>query len=224
MNQEQRYRRAARLFDAIGDIDDRYIAEAEAPYASKKASGILWKRLLPVALSLTVVVGGAYLALTRGMLANKSAPEAADRDFMADNANDAEEGGPLEDTSASTVSLHRLLASIRDRIDVPAYDGASSELWDGTSYLIWKYENEALYRRIPLSEEQESALVAEISRGTGTALTESVSIRVWIVEANGTVLTPYLSDGGAQQGTLFDYTPEVNPSTALTQIIIHLLT
>ena len=130
----------------------------------------------------------------------------------------------MEDTSAVTPSLHRLLENIRDRIDVPSCDGASSELWDGTSYLIWKYENEALYRRIPLSEEQESALVAEISRGTGTALTESVSIRVWIVEANGTVLTPYLSDGGAQQGTLFDYTPEVNPSTALTQIIIHLLT
>ena len=102
-------------------------------------------------------------------------------------------------------------------------DGASLSVTDGTPRLIWKQANENTYRVLVLTAEQVTVLTEELAKETGASLSDpdSVSLRLWIVTADGSVLTPYLPH--PTQNGLSDYEPTTAPTAKLVDQIEEIL-
>ncbi len=207
---ESREIRASRLFDAIGDIEDRYIAEAETAYAPKKR-WVLLTRLLPVALCLTIFVG-VYVALMAGNGAKTedNALVMADMDRSPLSVN----GAMTESTTTSgTLSTSALLLQI---LSSATAEEGNAESVDTASRLVWKKSGEDTYHTVALTAEQTEKLIDKMAKNTGgtPATSDALSLRVWIVCADGRVLTPYLlyKETDPPQREFFAYDPQIEPS------------
>lgn len=191
---------AERLFDSIGGIDDRYIAEAQAyrPCVGKRARG---RRIFVIAaaalLSLALIIGTLPLAISIILSGNSSAPA----------------------TTENPVYLSDLLA--RHARSMTPLDSAP-DLSDGTARLIWSCDGE-LYA-VNIGKKQLSRLAASLAADTGGSPSQNTT-HVWLSLGDGRVLTPELrlSAGNISYGTLFDYNAEISPSRDVVDSIRRIL-
>ena len=95
---------------------------------------------------------------------------------------------------------------------------STPDLFDGEPRLIWETADGQLYG-VTLSAAELDHLDRESGRGDKIGdLSLEAEVKVWISYGNGLVISPYLEDtpGNVGYGELFDYLPEIIPSSAVT--------
>ena len=224
MNRDQRARLAAYLFDEIGNIDDRFVAEAETPYERQSRShGMRRFAILAVSLSLALT---ATLGIFVGSRLLGSKKNDASR---PENDNEAVVTDIVAGHSTSAGGLSARLESMRDKTEHCRTEAEQIDLLSSEPSLILKYAEEENYRVCPITHEQRDRLLREMNQNAGTPVSPdgatATAVKVWIVTGDGTVLSPCLeqTDGNVGYGTLFDYEPELEPSQAFTETLCGIL-
>ena len=204
---------AERLFDAIGMIDDRIIAESAETY-SRKTSRKTQTFMRRYAVSLTAVL------LVVGMLGGFVISN------MSDRVNSDMLGNDLsgnEDMQVSESLDFVLINATEYAAETLALD--EIDFFDGEVSLIWNYGGESEYHKITFeANDAESKVKNCMSRSTqqiSDTSTETLACSVWISYGNGEVVSPYLKESAGNVGysTLFDYSPEVIPSESFTNFV-----
>ena len=213
----EKFNSAERLLDAIGDIDARFIAEAERAPKIKKKPFILPRRAMTIAASaiaFAFVIFGVSRAFLNVGLDADMAPEA--------------ENIASEDVSAS-ITLSDVVMSAQN--DTKSYTFVSAEdirFFDDRIKIIWCYEGSEKYYvvRVPLSKENElMRAIEDLKNAKKTNETTDLPYAIWICFEDGRVITPYLeyTEGNVWYGELFEYSPEIEPSSAFTELINELI-
>ena len=195
------------LMDAIGKIDDRFIAEAEY-HVSVNRNHVKKRMLVALVLVLTFAFTLTLFIGIANIFGEKNSNESVGPDINNDR------------------TLDGVLTAMRDETDsfVASLDG--DMLPDGNSYIIWRYSGEADYRvcRIDTSYSQkisEAFRKKENFKRVGRDYKETTIEEFWICFGDGIVYTPYLEDstGNIGIGFTFDYEPELEPSENFAALI-----
>ncbi len=209
----QREKQAERLFDAIGLIDDRIIAEAAAPFEKKKkipATRAIGAFASALALTLVVFVGASFFL-----------------DNMVDGDMDKTED-MASDPTESALALSSTLMSLKSDTTILVMSYEEIEYFGDRTSIIWRYEGESEYRVEYISRVRAAELRSELeksSKAANTLTDEQMPCEVWICYGDGTVVSPYLklSEGNTGYRELFDYNPEIEPSEELVKLINDLI-
>ena len=233
---DQKYNKDSELLlEAIGEIDDRFIFEAES-YERKKSSLPLRKLIIAaVALSLvftfTLSLGiGLMLGSNRDKVDNDSAGAPnEDQDGADDGFNNA--GANDENVKPQPITtLEDTLESVRYSSEELKSPFERDMLFDGSTKLIWKYSGEEDYRVCTISSASDTKSIQralehkkDFSEVSEPAV-DSID-GFWICFGNGLVYTPYLksSDGNVGYGELFDYEQELEPSKSFATFISEII-
>jgi hypothetical protein len=233
---DQKYNKDSELLlEAIGEIDDRFIFEAES-YERKKSSLPLRKLIIAaVALSLvftfTLSLGiGLMLGSNRDKVDNDSvgAPN-EDQDGADDGFNNA--GANDENIKPQPITtLEDTLESVRYSSEELKSPFERDMLFDGSTKLIWKYSDEESYRVCTISSNYDAKqLRKQLEDKNGFKdVSESAADSIdgfWICFGDGLVYTPYLrsSDGNVGYGEIFDYEQELEPSKSFATLICEII-
>ncbi len=227
MNKSDKRKNSEILLDAVGNIGDRFIFEAEAYVPSKRVSPL--RRFTIIAVSLTLILTLTVSVLV-GTLTRQNA-ESAEDDSVDHVQTDAESGTPdndlhkppealpVQSLSSTLISMKEQTASLSSTLD-------RDTLFDGVARIIWKYEGEDDYRMCSMSRTDAASVASALrSKKNFTrvdATDESDGIDgMWICMGDGMVYSPYLetSNGNVGYGTLFDYERELEPSTEFTELV-----
>lgn len=233
---DQKYNKDSELLlEAIGEIDDRFIFEAES-YERKKSSLPLRKLIIAaVALSLvftfTLSLGiGLMLGSNRDKVDNdfNNAPN-EDQDGADDGFNNA--GANDENIKPQPITtLEDTLESVRYSSEELKSPFERDMLFDGSTKLIWKYSDEESYRVCTISSASDTKSIQralehkkDFSEVSEPAV-DSID-GFWICFGDGLVYTPYLksSDGNVGYGELFDYEQELEPSKSFATFISEII-
>ncbi len=212
-DRDRKMNSAERLFDAIGTIDDRIIAEAAETY-SRKTSRKTQTFMRRYAVSLTAVL------LVVGMLGG----------FVISNLSDQVNSDVLDNdiTVKEDIQVSESLDFVLSNATV---NGAETlaldeiDFFDGEVSLIWNYGGESEYHKLTFeAKDAENKVKKCMSRSTqqiSDTSTETLACSVWISYGNGEVVSPYLKESAGNVGysTLFDYSPEVVPSESFTNYV-----
>ena len=233
---DQKYNKDSELLlEAIGEIDDRFIFEAES-YERKKSSLPLRKLIIAaVALSLvftfTLSLGiGLMLGSSRDKVDNDSAGAPnEDQDGADDGFNNA--GANDENIKPQPITtLEDTLESVRYSSEELKSPFERDMLFDGSTKLIWKYSDEESYRVCTISSASDTKSIQralehkkDFSEVSEPAV-DSID-GFWICFGDGLVYTPYLksSDGNVGYGELFDYEQELEPSKSFATFISEII-
>lgn len=212
-------RRAAEyLFDEIGGIDDSYIAHAQS--AGVRRVGYPRRiAIIAAAAALAVVMVAAlpmsFISFDKEEVANDRYDDTAQGD--APSANAPVPSAPDKEDVMDVIGAFEL-DSVLGIADDSLVIGEAPDLFDGTPRLLWQSEGGQLCG-VTLSAAELEHLGREQGRGeqVGDAGLEA-EFQVWISYGNGLVISPYLEDspGNVGYGELFDYSPEIIPSSAVT--------
>lgn len=214
MTQDEKRICAEKLFDSIGLIDDRFIAEAAAPYVRKgMARGL--RALLIGAVSLTLALSVAIGAFVVGMMSEQNRGE----DDGAGNVNNDFADGT---TNANTLSAQ--LSALRTDTEDIAVTASEIDLFDSQAKIIWKYAGEEEYRVKPITDAEYERLTVILSKDKGERAvpTDADPVEgVWVTGGDGRVISPYLEQtaGNVGYGELFDYVPEYEPTEEFSEYL-----
>lgn len=211
MSDRQR-RRAEYLYDELGNIDEKYIAEAQN-YRTRRHTRAK-SVLLAAAACLLLVALTALLPLARpGNESGNNPQKPGDYASPSDTA-------PL---NPAPITLSDALISCRTHESGAAKTGMP-DLFDGKARLIWKYADSEDVYYITLTDTQLNRLGG--STGGRQISGDGGDASVWIAYGNGTVISPCLkpSAGNIGYGALFDYSPELEPDIAYTAYVCGIIT
>ena len=192
-------KKAELLYEAIGEIDDRYIAEAGRPFRKKRSASVFTRIAIAAALVLVIVLSGiAFFASVRS-LAPSCDKEGEGSYGMNDSA--AETSAPDKD-SYSDIKLIGCVSE--EEID----------FFGSTALVIIRRKGEQDFTVIEVSKSRLNGLAESIGENELDGAGADSEIYVWLCEGDGTVFSPYLrrSPGNVGYGSLFEYSPEISPS------------
>ena len=202
MRQVDKLWKAGQLFDAMGEIEDRWIAEAETPYAH--ARGIrLGRRGLIVAVTLSLVA-----VSTLGIMVANRSKDAAPEEMVP----------PVEIETDASYTLSERMSRLKGQTTTLRVSREELNLFSGIPQVIWKYRDESEYRAKNLTHGQVDQLMSAMELNPGTEV-DANHVKgelegIWLVDRDGMVISPCLksSDGNVGYGELFAYEPELEPS------------
>lgn len=200
----------AYLFDEIGGISDVLITEA-AYYRPQKRRPPVLKY---VGIAASILLCCLILFRVGDLIGSKIfAPKNEETDVTLD----------------PVTSLEVLLTEYSDELQYTTVSSKGElDLFGGEAYLVWQEEgSDTLCISRSLSKAEVQRLKRSIPSGqsVGEAPVSAPACRVWIVCGDGTVITPYLmlTDGNVGVGELFDYDPELTPSSSFTSYVSDIL-
>ena len=221
---DQKYNKDSELLlEAIGEIDDRFIFEAES-YERRKSSLPLRKLIIAaVALSLVFTF---TLSLGIGLMLGSNRDK-VDNDFNnAPNEDQDGADGNVKPGVQPIVTLSDTLHSVKFSSEGFSTEFERDMLFDGKTKLIWKYSDEESYRVCTISSNSDAKqLRTQLESKSGFKnVSEPAGDSIdgfWVCFGDGLVYTPYLksSDGNVGYGELFDYEQELEPSKSFATFI-----
>ena len=206
MTQKQIRTRAALLYESVSGIRDEYLDEAirfmSRPAVIRKSGKRTARRWLTAAAVVLVVT--LTVVRVAGRLKNNDNPVTPAQSLSAD-LREAVRGSGFVTCNASDL-----------------------DLYGGYGYVVVQdIATGTFYRSRALTPSEEKDVRTELN-STGTAVPDSAGydFRVWIVNGNGTVISPCLdpSVGNIGVGSLFDYEPERVPTDTFRSLIQRLKT
>ncbi len=199
------------LFDEIGRIDDKYVAEAMEcrSYTAKKRSFI---KILALAACITLITVSCLVGISN--IAN-SLFDACKNDLPSDDG--------------TVYEMSDALCEVMTELDVKFLSAAqiskpTAELvCDGSLRIIWTYNGEVYYS-VTVDSSDAKALERHLARKSSSRVSpddEYGDFRFYVSHGNGLLETPYIEDnaGRLSVGSLSDYLPEVYPSSELADFI-----
>ena len=225
---DQKYNKDSELLlEAIGEIDDRFIFEAES-YERKKSSLPLRKLIIAaVALSLVFTF---TLSLGIGLMLGSNRDKVDNDSNNAPNENYDGADGNVKPGVQPIVTLSDTLHSVKFSSEGFSTEFERDMLFDGKTKLIWKYSDEESYRVCTISSASDTKNIRralehkkDFSEVTEPAV-DSID-GFWICFGDGLVYTPYLrsSDGNVGYGEIFDYEQELEPSKSFATFICEII-
>ena len=221
---EHNQKRAERLFDAIGGIDDELIQDAMSPIKAREriASRRRMRISAVAAACLFCLVVGAILKLPDlGRMTNSVSRDPSEVQTQPSTEESLQ--NVIPSSLESTLSLNTDSAKIT-RISQDELD-----LQDDTPKLIWQFDGEEDYSVAKIKQTDSlNVITRELDRPASdlsAVQAEKISVRMWISYGDGKIISPYLkhTPGNTGMGVLFDYSAEVEPSAKLTQTILELI-
>ena len=221
---DQKYNKDSELLlEAIGEIDDRFIFEAES-YERKKSSLPLRKLIIAaVALSLVFTF---TLSLGIGLMLGSNRDKVDNDSVGAPNENYDGADGNVKPGVQPIVTLSDTLHSVKFSSEGFSTEFERDMLFDGKTKLIWKYSDEESYRVCTISSNSDAKqLRTQLESKSGFKnVSEPAKDSIdgfWVCFGDGLVYTPYLksSDGNVGYGELFDYEQELEPSKSFATFI-----
>lgn len=211
MNVEMK--KAEYLFDEIGLIDDRIIAEAMA------TKGVSVKRSIPVrkfvtavaaaAVMVTVMLGTLVIGSLRGNEDGASSVGTSNQEAQAPNLTLSETLLMAEESEASS--------SYTSALDI--------DLFDGQKKIVWQSADGGEYYSLDIVGSSESTRLEKALERTyvrsENITSETTGVKLWICYGDGTVISPYIKagNGNVGYGELFNYSPEIIPSDNFKELI-----
>ena len=229
-------KRSALLLDAIGEIDDRFIFEAETYLPSKRKAPL---RKYLVAVFSVVLIMSLTLSLLVGMLTREDTKGNANGEIV-DIPDENEEkptnrpatskptDAPPENVESESKTLSDTLEQMKENTVSFASPLEREMLFDGDTKLIWKYEDEEDYRICTVARKYSKSLEHALAKKedfvkiTESDVNESNGLEgVWICFGDGYVFSPYLetSNGNIGYGDIFEYERELEPSAEFAKLI-----
>lgn len=221
---DQKYNKDSELLlEAIGEIDDRFIFEAES-YERKKSSLPLRKLIIAaVALSLVFTF---TLSLGIGLMLGSNRDKVDNDSVGAPNEDQDGADGNIKPGVQPIVTLSDTLHSVKFSSEGFSTEFDRDMLFDGKTKLIWKYSDEESYRVCTISSNSDAKqLRTQLESKSGFKnVSEPAKDSIdgfWVCFGDGLVYTPYLrsSDGNVGYGELFDYEQELEPSKSFATFI-----
>ena len=208
------------LFDAIGNIDDSLIQEAQTAPVRKAAQSRRksFTAIIALAATLTLLLGVFAATLLAKIVGN----------LHSNLKGDAPDGYDSTTAPEATPSLSQTLIDTESDAIVVA-NAEDIDFFDGNTRIIWQIEGESDYKVVTLRSQSDAArLVNAIERqnqAISPSNTESTSCDVWITLGDGRVISPYLktSAGNVGYAELFEYSPEIEPDESLINLINDLI-
>lgn len=214
MKNEQLHNKTAYLFDELSGVDDRFLDEALRFAPARRRASFPWRAVglvAAVAASLVLLVQGALLPFLE-RLDNLMTP--------GNNEPNAPE--------QMTWSLDALLAeSTAGRFET--LSSKEEYVFFGDARLVWQSaESDTLFVSRPLTNAETERLVKSLATRPAEGVSadaEQPAWRIWLVTADGRVITPYLqlSSGNVGYASLFDYHAEVVPNADWVSFISNLM-
>ena len=203
--------RADRLYDAIGDIDDRIIDNAKTParaLAYKKSI----RRLLFVGVAAALIM--CTLTTTTSTV-------------LFDSLMQGGMQAPPSD-SVQPSSLDKVLENADGNSRIAHLSEEDIDFFDKEPKLIWQSTQGEEYSVLPIpSIDVLSDLKKEISKNSErlSPSDEAPQYVMWISYGDGTVISPHLalSEGNCGNAELFDYSAEYLPNETFTNIVYDLI-
>ena len=94
--------------------------------------------------------------------------------------------------------------------------------FDGVAYLVWqKVGSDVYYISEALTSDYVDPILDAISDGYRAEVGDTTDYYIWLIRADGTVLSPHLmpSMGNLYYGTIFSYDVELIPSDNFTDLL-----
>lgn len=214
MKNEQLHSKTAYLFDELSGVDDRFLDEALTYTPSRRRLPLPWKTIglvAAVAATLVLLVQGALLPFLERM------------DSLMTPGNN-EPNAPTE----TVWSLDALLSeSTAGRFET--LSSKEEYVFFGDARLVWQSaESDTLFVSRPLTNAEAERLTKSLATRPAQGVSadaEQPAWRIWLVTADGRVITPYLqlSYGNVGYANLFDYHAEVVPNADWVSFISNLM-
>ncbi|MBQ1962888.1 MAG: hypothetical protein II369_02080 [Clostridia bacterium] len=214
MKKEQLHSKTAYLFDELGRVEDRFLDEVLTYTPSRHRLPFPWKAVglvAAVAASLVLLVQGALLPFLKRV----SDPMMPGQD-------------PSDTPSAVTWSLDALLDTSTE-VKFETLSSKEEYVFFGDAHLVWQSaESDTLFVSRPLTNVEAERLTESLATRPAegvSANAEQPAWRIWLVMADGRVITPYLqlSSGNVGYASLFDYHAEVVPNADWVSFISNLM-
>ena len=208
----EKLKKADALLDAVGEIDDVYLAEALAYRRKRSVNSRLAFVAAAIAMTVTVVISvsiGLRLVSHNDLAPGVPGNESAESDGNANNS--------LESLMLSLPSKDSF-THVENEADLP-YTG-------GKAYVVWQYNGESgYYMSDAMSNFELGAIKSQIGGGKEVgADSPTLECKVWILLGDGRVVTPYLKGHkGNISSRVFDYEAEITPDEDLVERISAIL-
>lgn len=219
----QKLNSAERLLDAIGDIDPRFIADAESVPEIKRrrfAPPRKWMSIAAGAVAFAFVIFGVSLTLLERGMDFDLAPEGdkAAMDVVGRDPAVADEN----------ITLGSLLSSVQSDSSIRTVSEEDITFIGGRMKIIWCYVGDEKYRVVSVPSSRESELLSaieDLKNAKKTNETGEMPYAIWICFEDGRVITPYLENtaGNVGYAELFEYSPEIEPDSKFTTLINELI-
>lgn len=201
----QKRKKAELLYSSMTELDDYLLQEALVYRAAQKRTSRAWIAAAGLAASFVLVFGSVML----GNLVH-----------LESEVEDA----PVKD-AARPISLD---AYLLEQGEAAAYATLSAEEVDlfSAPTVVWQFAgDDTLCQSRPLKSGEWERLTESISDGTHVgAASPAQACRVWLLDGNGNVITPYLLPSSGNIGmTLFDYEAELIPSSSFVSCLEEIL-
>ena len=214
MKNEQLHNKTAYLFDELSGVDDRFLDEALRFAPARRRTSFPWR-----AVGLVAAVAAALVLLVQGALL----PFLERLDNLMTPGNN-EPNTPEQ----MTWSLDALLSeSTAGRFET--LSSKEEYVFFGDARLVWQSaESDTLFVSRPLTNAETERLVKSLATRPAEGVSadaEQPAWRIWLVTADGRVITPYLqlSSGNVGYASLFDYHAEVVPNADWVSFISNLM-
>ena len=209
---DDKKRKAEALLDAIGEIEDSYLAEAVAYRKRRKTLSRLLIIAATLVLSMAILLSTVIGASIVGIFLIENAPpqngEDQEEEYMGDKLSFLMAG--LSDSNKFTFC--------ESEKDIPYANGSA--------YVVWQYEGEdGYYLSDELSGSEVDKLKSHIGRGKQVGEgSPTLKCKVWLLLGDGRVISPYLkASAGNISNAVFDYEAEITPDDALVDQISDIL-
>ena len=214
MKNEQLHNKTAYLFDELSGVDDRFLDEALRFAPARRRTSFPWR-----AVGLVAAVAAALVLLVQGALLP----------FLERLDNLMMPGNEQPNTPEQmTWSLDALLSeSTAGRFET--LSSKEEYVFFGDARLVWQSaESDTLFVSRPLTNAETERLVKSLATRPAEGVSadaEQPAWRIWLVTADGRVITPYLSlsSGNVGYASLFDYHAEVVPNADWVSFISNLM-
>lgn len=203
---QTKLQRAEYLFRELSGVDERYLAQALQVREKRAWNG--WRRAMLLAACLALSFTLCFSAI---LLNNRK-----DGDNMSGDFPQANITGDGAEKHEAIWKLDAILQN-SEGMSGTRFDEKSFDFFTGERYVVWQYQDDTHFYRSRSLSAKEIKMLCDIASGN---MKKSVSadgeprVRVWVVEADGTVWTPYLqyTDGNLSAAAFFDYHAEIVPS------------
>ncbi len=204
------------LLEALGKIEDRFIAEAENITPARRRAGLPQRVLIIAAtilLSVGILVSSVMAAsFIGGILANKNGEEPS-----------------LNDMTERYSSIEEQMLALRKSTEGKKTDAENISFSDGYAKIIWKYADEEEYRACNIKGEDAQELAQLLSGRKGfeeidksEEAEETCELEgIWINFGDGYVHSPCLKEtkGNVGYGEVFEYEPELEPTQEFIDLV-----
>ncbi len=229
--------KAERLLDSIGNIDDSFLDEAIG-YKAVRRFNFHQLGLMAACIALVFVIAVA-MPMLRNMsdLGNLGGDSGESTAGVVEGLEGSEEnsGGVVEnpdkhpenDGEVEHGALDAYMMDVRGSSldNCTVYPSAESLTYTGNASLVWQYADGDEVYVASLSSTQLGELMGAMGSGKEVGeVSPDLSCYVWIVDGQGTVVSPYLKDGAGNEGcVVFDYEAEIIPDEEFVECVSEIL-